>query len=219
MIRVKICGVTRKSDLNEAVGAGANYIGLNFFPKSPRFVDANRARELALETPAGVVKVGLFVDADDAFMDEILAQAPLDMIQLHGEESPERLRAVKLRYGLPVMKALGIKTKDDLAKIEAYDAADQFLLDAKAPEGAVLPGGNGVPFDWRLLEDLQIETPWMLAGGLRPENVREAVLKTHALQVDVSSGVESEPGVKDKALMESFVREARGYVDKVTISD
>ncbi len=210
MIRVKICGVTRKQDVREAVIAGASYIGLNFFPKSPRFVDAARARELALEAPVGVIKVGLFVNPDDEFLDEILSIVPLDMIQLHGGESPDRVREVKLRYGLPVMKVIGVSEKSDLAKFEAYDAADQFLLDAKPPKDAVLPGGNGIAFDWRLLEGFELDRPWMLAGGLTPENVAEAVEKTRALQVDVASGVESAPGIKDKALMESFIREARG---------
>lgn len=210
MIRVKICGVTRKVDLREAVIAGASYIGFNFFEKSPRFLDVEAARALALDAPVGVVKVGLFVDPDDALLDSVLAVVPLDMIQLHGAESPERVREVKLRFGLPVMKVIGISNAGDLARIEEYEAADQFLLDAKAPAGAVLPGGNGVPFDWALLDGLQIDKPWMLAGGLTPENVREAIEKTHVLQVDVSSGVESAPGIKDKALMESFIREARG---------
>ncbi len=210
MIRVKICGVTRKEDLRAAVLAGASYVGLNFFAKSPRFVDIEQARELALDAPVGVVKVGLFVNPDDEFLDEVLASVPLDMIQLHGQESPERLREIKLRFGLPMMKALGISSAEDLAQLQAYDAADQFLLDAKPPKGAILPGGNGVTFDWSLLKGLDLDRPWMLAGGLTPENVCEAVKQTATLQVDVSSGVESAPAIKDKSLMEDFIREARG---------
>ncbi len=210
MIRVKICGVTRKQDVRAAVNAGASYIGLNFFPKSPRFVTAMQARELALEAPAGVVKAGLFVDPNNEFLDEILALVPLDMIQLHGQESPDRVRAVKARYGLPIMKVIGVSEKSDLAKLAEFAAADQFLLDAKPPKDSGLPGGNGVAFDWRILQDFNPEHPWMLAGGLTPQNVAEAIEKTRALQVDVASGVESAPGIKDKDLMESFIREARG---------
>ncbi len=210
MMRVKICGVTRVTDLREAVIAGASYIGLNFFEKSPRFVDAMVARELALEAPVGVVKVGLFVNADDAFLDGIVEAVPLDMLQLHGGESAARVAEVKARYGLPVMKVIGVSGAEDLAQLEEFEAADQFLLDAKPPKDAILPGGNGVSFDWKILKQHKFDKPWMLAGGLRPDNVAEAVKISGATQVDVASGVESAPGIKDKKMMEDFIQAARG---------
>ncbi len=208
-MRVKICGVTRAQDVHAAVISGASYIGLNFFAKSPRFVDAATARHLALAAPVGVLKVGLFVNADDAFLGEIVNAVPLDMIQLHGGESAARVADVKARYGLPVMKVIGVSGEEDLAQLEEFDAADQFLLDAKPPKDAVLPGGNGVSFDWSLLADLNLQKPWMLAGGLRSDNVAEAVKISGALQVDVASGVESAPGIKDKKMMEDFIQAAR----------
>ena len=161
---------------------------------------------LAVEVPAGLAKVLLSVDADNATLDAITTRVPLDMLQLHGRESPERVAEIKARYGLPVMKAIGVAEAGDLAAIDAYAlVADQLLIDAKPPKGAALPGGNGLAFDWRLLADRKYWTrPWMLAGGLTPDNVAEAVRLTGAKQVDVSSGVESAPGVKDAALMKRF---------------
>ena len=154
----------------------------------------------------GIAKVALVVNADDAFLDELVARVPLDMLQLHGSETPQRVAEVKARYGLPVMKAIGIADAGDLAQIDAYSGvADQLLIDAKPPKDAVLPGGNGLAFDWTLLADRKYWTvPWMLAGGLTPANVAEAVARTGALQVDVSSGVESAPGQKDAALIHKF---------------
>lgn len=210
-MRIKICGLTRKQDIREAVIAGASYIGLVFFEKSPRHVSPELARELALEAPVGIVKVGLFVNPDDALLESILKIVPLDMIQLHGSESPERVQEIKARFRLPIMKAFGISDASDLEKLADYDVVDQFLLDAKPPKDAVLPGGNGVAFDWDLLKNMKIDKPWLLAGGLSPQNIAEAVEKTGALQVDVSSGVESAPGIKDKDLMESFIQEAKRH--------
>ncbi|MFP1643117.1 phosphoribosylanthranilate isomerase [Pontitalea aquivivens] len=208
-IRVKICGLTEPSAIAAAVAAGAAYLGFVFFPKSPRNLTIAQARALALEVPVGVAKVALVVDADDATIGAILDQVPIDMLQLHGHESPDRVAQVRARFGLPVMKAVGIAEAADLDRLPAYEAvADQILVDAKAPKGAALPGGNGLAFDWRLIAGRTWDKPWMLAGGLTPDNVAAAVRLTGARQVDVSSGVESAPGVKDGALIRAFVAAA-----------
>ncbi|MCL5776604.1 phosphoribosylanthranilate isomerase [Limibaculum sp. FT325] len=208
-MRVKICGLSTSEGVAAAVAAGARYVGFVFFPPSPRSVDPETARVLALEVPPGIAKVGLFVDPDDALLDAVLAKVPLDMIQLHGEETPARVAEIRRRHGLPVMKAVGIRETSDLALIDLYArVADQLLIDAKPPKGAPLPGGNAVPFDWRLIAGRRWPVPWMLAGGLAPGNVAEAVRLTGARQVDVSSGVESAPGVKDPARIRAFVAAA-----------
>jgi phosphoribosylanthranilate isomerase len=205
-IAIKFCGLSRPSDVSAAVAAGARYVGFVFFEKSPRNVSLETARALALDVPPGVAKVALTVNAEDAFLDALTQTVPLDMLQLHGAETPERVAEVRARYGLPVMKAIGISEAADLAAIDAYaDVADQLLIDAKPPKGADLPGGNGAAFDWELLKQRKYWTvPWMLAGGLTPENVAQATAQTGARQVDLSSGVESAPGVKDPALMQAF---------------
>jgi len=210
-IRVKICGLTQPEQVQAAVAAGASYLGFNFFPKSPRFADISTARDLAIEVPVGVAKVALTVDADNALLDAITDAVPLDMLQLHGHESPARVREVQARYGLPVMKVVGIADRADLIGLQDYwQVADQILVDAKAPKDAVLPGGNGISFDWTLLAERRWPCPWMLAGGLTPANVAEAIRLTNARQVDVASGVETAPGVKDAALMQAFVQAAQG---------
>lgn len=208
-IRVKICGLREAADVEAAVEAGARYVGFVFFAKSPRNLSVGEARDLAVLVPPGVAKVALTVDATDAELDAITGAVPLDMLQLHGQESPARVSAIRARYGLPVMKAIGIAGPDDVAKIPAYGkVADQLLVDAKAPKGAVLPGGNGLAFDWRLVARKYWPCPWMLAGGLTPDNVGEAIRLTGARQVDVSSGVESAPGVKDADLIRAFIAAA-----------
>lgn len=210
-IRVKICGLKTPEDVAAAVGAGAAYVGFVFFDRSPRCVDVETARALALEVPPGVAKVALVVDAQDAALDAIVGTVPVDMVQLHGAESPERVADIRARYGLPVMKAIGIAGPGDVAQIDRYGAvADQLLVDAKPPRGAQLPGGNGLAFDWRLVNRKYWPCPWMLAGGLTAANVAEAVRMTGARQVDVSSGVERAPGVKDAALIRGFVSAAQG---------
>lgn len=209
-IRVKICGLTRPEDVTALARAGAAYAGFNFFPKSPRYVTPAQARELALDCPPGLAKVALVVDPSDALLDEITAVVPLDFIQLHGKETPERVAEVRARYGLPVIKAVGLASEEDLPKIDAFMAvADQLLIDAKAPKGAVLPGGNGLPFDWRLIAGRRWPKPWLLAGGLTAENVAEAVAMTGARQVDLASAVESAPGVKDAEKIMTFVTAAQ----------
>ncbi|WP_170581802.1 phosphoribosylanthranilate isomerase [Ruegeria arenilitoris] len=210
-ISVKICGLTAPEHVRAAVEAGARYIGFNFFPKSPRYAPITQAAALASDVPVGVAKVALAVNFSDAQLDEIVAGVPLDMLQLHGAESPERVAEVKSRFGLPVIKAIGVAEAEDLAAIDLYsDVADQLLVDAKPPKNSDLPGGNGLPFDWRLLAGRKYwRTPWMLSGGLNPGNVAEAIRMTGAKQVDVASGVESAPGVKDPGLIRSFIEAAR----------
>lgn len=210
-VSVKICGLSDPAHIAAAAEAGAAYVGFVFFEKSPRHVTIERARGLALETPPGVAKVALVVNADDAALDLLVDTVPLDLLQLHGKETPERVAEVKARYGLPVMKAVGIASSEDLAAIDVYsEVADQLLIDAKPPAGGVLPGGNGLAFDWELLRGRKYWTrPWMLAGGLTAENVSTAIRLTGARQVDVSSGVERAPGVKDGAMIAEFVSAAR----------
>lgn len=209
-IRVKICGLSEPADIAAAATSGASYIGLVFFKKSPRNVSNADARALALTAPPGVAKVALVVDADDAALDALTDTVPLDMLQLHGRETPQRVAEVRARYGLPVMKAVGVAEAGDLAALDTYArVADQLLVDAKPPKGADLPGGNGLAFDWRLIANRRWPVPWMLAGGLTADNVGEAVRLTGARQVDVSSGVESAPGVKDAGLIARFVAAAQ----------
>lgn len=210
-IRVKICGMKTRADMEAAASARAAYVGLNFFAKSARSVSIAQAAALASEAPVGLAKVGLVVNPTDADLDAITGSVPLDMIQLHGQESVERVAEIKSRYGLPVMKVIGVAEAADLAPIDLYaQVADQIMIDAKAPKGAKLPGGNGVAFDWQLLAGKKYwQAPWMLAGGLTPENVAEAIRKTGARQVDVASGVETAPAQKDADLMRAFVEAAQ----------
>ncbi len=206
-VSIKFCGLSRVEDVVAAADAGARYVGFVFFPKSPRNVTPDEARLLAVEVPVGVAKVALVVDADDAFLDEITSKVPLDILQLHGKESPERVAQIKARYGLPVMKAVGIADAEDLPQLDVYaKVADQILVDAKPPKTGALPGGNGLAFDWRLIANRRWPVPWILAGGLTPENVALAVQMTGARQVDLSSGVESSVGVKDAGLMRAFAQ-------------
>lgn len=208
--RVKICGLRDAGHVAAAVQAGAAYVGFVFFPRSPRHVTPAEARALAIEVPPGIAKVALSVDADDVALDAIVEAVPLDMLQLHGHESPERVAEVRARYGLPVMKAVGIASEADLALLDEHlRVADQLLVDARPPKGGALPGGNGIAFDWRLVSARRWPRPWMLAGGLTPDNVAEAVRLTGAPQVDVSSGIETAPGVKDAELIRRFLAAAR----------
>lgn len=208
-VKVKICGLSRPEDVQAAASAGAVYAGFVFFAKSPRNISVELARDLAIDAPVGLAKVALTVNADDAMLDAIMNTVPLDMLQLHGSETPDRVADLRRRYGLPIMKAIGIADQSDLDQIATYaGVADQLLIDAKPPRGADLPGGNGLSFDWRLVNRKYWPCPWMLAGGLTPDNVALAVQMTGARQVDVSSGVESAPGVKDPELIHAFVKAA-----------
>ncbi|WP_208350484.1 phosphoribosylanthranilate isomerase [Pseudaestuariivita rosea] len=209
-VKIKICGLKRSEEIRAAADAGAQYVGLVFFPKSPRNITVEQAKALATTAPVGLAKVGLFVDTPDDFLDRVLTSVPLDILQLHGHETPDQVAHIRQRYGLPVMKAIGIADEADLPQINDYAAvADQILVDAKPPKTADLPGGNGLSFDWRLIAGRRWPVPWMLAGGLTPLNVAEAVRLTGASQVDVSSGVESAPGVKDIDLITDFISAAQ----------
>lgn len=209
-IRVKICGLGTAEDVVACAKAGAAYVGFVFFPKSPRHLSLDAAQALAVEVPTGIAKVALVVNATDAALDALLARVPLDMLQLHGTETPERVAEIKDRFGLPVMKAVGVADESDLPALAEYShVADQLLVDAKPPKDADLPGGNGLAFDWRLIAGRRWGVPWMLAGGLTPDNVGEAIRLTGATQVDVSSGVESAPGVKSAERISAFVEAAR----------
>jgi phosphoribosylanthranilate isomerase len=210
-IAVKICGLSQPEHVAAAVEAGARYLGFVFFAKSPRNVSIETATALAIDVPPGVAKVALVVNAGNDLLDDIAARVPLDMWQLHGKETPERVAEVRARYGLPVMKAVGISSADDLAELAAQaEVADQILVDAKPPRDAEVPGGQGVAFDWRLIAGRNWAKPWMLAGGLTAQNVKLAIGLTGARQVDVSSGVEVAPGQKDADLIRAFIAAARG---------
>jgi phosphoribosylanthranilate isomerase len=210
-IQVKICGINDAEAYDAACRAGADLVGFVFYPPSPRGVAPEQAAALAARAGGGrrPLLTGLFVDPTDAQIAGVLAQVPLGLLQLHGEETPERCAAIRARFGLPVMKALGIAAEADLALPEAYaPSVDRFLLDAKPPAGASLPGGNAASFDWALLAGRAIPRPWMLAGGLTPLNVAQAIRATGAAMVDVSSGVERMRGVKDPVLIAAFIAAA-----------
>ena len=210
-VEVKICGITDQDALEAAVNGGADYIGLVFYAPSPRAITAERAAELVEFLPDDIQIVGLFVDPDDALLNHGLTHVRLDLLQFHGTEPPERLEEIRLEFGLPVMKMIPISGPDDLAAAEPYLAiCDQLLFDAKPPKDAKLPGGNAVAFDWTILQDRRWGLPWMLAGGLTPENVAEAVRISGAKAVDVSSGVESAPSVKDSDKITAFIKAAKG---------
>jgi phosphoribosylanthranilate isomerase len=203
--RVKICGLTEPERVEQAGRLGAAFLGFVFYPPSPRCVGPALARELAALAPEGARTVGLVVDAGDAEIEALLRAVPLDVLQLHGYETPERVAEIGLRFGCQVIKALRVEAADDLAMLPAHaEAADMVLFDAKPPRDAAWPGGHGLPFDWRLLEGLDLDRPWLLAGGLHAGNVAKAVALTKAPMVDVSSGVESQPGIKDPERLEAF---------------
>lgn len=209
-VRAKICGLRTAAAVQAAVEAGAAYVGFVSFPRSPRHLEAAEIARLGAGVPPGVCKVLLSVDASDAALDAIVGAAPIDMMQLHGRETPERAADVRARYGLPVMKAVGVADEGDLPQLtEHARAADQLLVDARPPRDAALPGGNGLSFDWRLIAGRRWSVPWMLAGGLTPDNLADAVRLTGARQVDVSSGVERAPGEKDAGLIRAFLAAAR----------
>lgn len=213
-VEVKICGIRDAAALDAAVEAGADYVGFVFFPPSPRVVTPAQAAALSARHAGGPVRVGLFVDPTDDDLATVLAAVPLGMIQLQGEETPARAAAIRARFGIPVMKALGIGTEDDFAPVGAFaPVVDRFQFDAKAPPGAPLPGGNAQPFEWRLMAGRAIPKPWQLAGGLTPGNVAEAIRISGAPAVDVSSGVERARGVKDPALIRAFIAAAKGVCD------
>lgn len=210
MALIKICGLSTPETLEAALAAGADMVGFVFFEKSPRHIDDDLAARLGAQVSGRARKTALSVDADDARLDAIVAALAPDGLQLHGKESPERVAAVKARYGLPVLKAIGVSDAADLERAAAYrGVADWLLLDAKPPKDAAHPGGNGVTFDWTLLKHLDRTLPFMLSGGLDPANVAEAIRISTPDGVDVSSGVEDRPGVKNPDKIRAFVETAR----------
>jgi phosphoribosylanthranilate isomerase len=207
---VKICGLSTRETLDVALDSGADMVGFVFFPPSPRHLSLAVARDLSHAVKGRAAKVALTVDADDATLAGIVEALQPDLLQLHGHETPARLRDIKRKFALPVMKALPVETTTDLAALPGYaEAADRILFDARAPKEATRPGGLGAPFDWHLLENLDLKLPFMVSGGLHAGNVAEAVRVTRAGGVDVSSGVESTPGRKDPEMIRAFIRAAR----------
>lgn len=205
-VKAKICGIRTPEAMQAALDGGARWVGLVFFAKSPRNVSIATAAELSRMVGTGTRVVGLFVDPTDDVLAEVTGQVPLDLIQLHGSETPERVAAIRARFNLPVMKALKVGEAADLDAAAAYEpVVDLLLFDAKPPKGAVLPGGNGVAFDWSLLTGRRWSVPWMLSGGLDPANVADAIRATGATAVDVSSGVEDAPGVKSPDRISTFL--------------
>jgi phosphoribosylanthranilate isomerase len=209
-VLVKICGLKTPEALDVALEAGADMVGFVFFPPSPRHVGLAAAAELGRRVGARARKVALIVDADDVLLKSITDALRPDLLQLHGAETPARVQAIKARFGLPVMKAIAVEARADLAAVKLYDTvADRLLFDARAPREATRPGGLGKPFDWHLLEELDLAVPYMLSGGLDPDNVAAALRITSAPGVDVSSGVERAPGEKDHDKIRAFIRAAR----------
>jgi phosphoribosylanthranilate isomerase len=209
-VLVKICGLSTPETLDVALEEGADLVGFVFFSPSPRNVSLHRAGELGARVNGRAEKLALTVDADDRLLANIVDLLRPDLLQLHGKETPARVAAIAQRFGRPVMKALPIETKADLGAIQPYlKVASRLLFDARAPQDATRPGGLGKPFDWHLLERLDLSLPFMLSGGLDPDNVADAIRITRAPAVDVSSGVESAPGVKDVAKIRAFIRAVR----------
>lgn len=209
MIQIKICGLSTRETADAAIGAGASHLGFNFFPPSPRYIAPDRATALVQTVPSRVSRVGVFVDPDDELLE--CTVAALDAIQLHGSETSARVAEVQRRYGLPVWRAVGVATRADIeAAVAAFGGvADRLLFDAKAPSGAPLPGGNGLRFDWRLLGGVDIGRAWALSGGLDAATIGEAIRAANPPLVDVSSGVEDEPGVKSVSRIKAFIAAAR----------
>lgn len=207
-VKVKICGVRTPAILDAAVAAGADLVGLVFFAKSPRHLTVEQAAALTGAARGRLGTVAVLVDPDDALIDEVAETVRPDILQLHGNETPERVAAIKARTGLPILKAIAVSDAADVSRAGAYtDMADQILFDAKAGPDAILPGGNGISFDWRILASA--EPPFALSGGLDARNVAQAIRLTGASLVDVSSGVETAPGEKDATLITKFIQAAR----------
>jgi phosphoribosylanthranilate isomerase len=209
--QVKICGLKTEPALDAALAGGADFIGLVFFPPSPRSIDPQAATALASKARGKAKIVALLVDADDGLIDAVVKAVGPDMLQLHGNEAPDRAVAIRHRWDLPVIKAIKVATANDARVALDYRAmVDYILFDAQPPEGATRPGGHGATFDWGVLSGVKEHVPFILSGGLNPDNVAEAIRATRARIVDVSSGVESNPGEKDPALIERFLHAAKG---------
>ena len=203
---IKICGLSNNESIDAVIAGGATHMGLIFFEKSPRHVSLEQAQSLSQHAGTRIQKVAVSVNADDEYMAEIVSAMQPDILQLHGNEMPDRVAELKSKYNLPVMKAFAISQTSDFEKLAPYIAiADKFLFDAKPPKGSQLPGGNGVAFDWEIMDALPNNVPYMLSGGLDASNVCEAVKRSHAKAVDISSGVESAAGVKNIKLIEEFL--------------
>jgi phosphoribosylanthranilate isomerase len=211
---IKICGLKTQDALETAIDAGADWVGLVFFPKSPRHVGLEQAAELSHFVGTRAKKVALLVDPDDPTLEAVIMAMNPDLIQLHGKETPERVADIKNRFGRPIIKAIGVSEAEDIVAARSYTGADWILLDAKPPKGADLPGGNGISFDWQLLAGLDLGRPLMLSGGLDPSNVAEAIATARPKGVDVSSGVESAPGVKDPERIRAFISAARETIEQ-----
>ncbi|MEL0106760.1 MAG: phosphoribosylanthranilate isomerase [Rhodospirillaceae bacterium] len=210
-LTVKICGLKTVDAVRASVENGAAYVGFVFFEKSPRHVTPFDAQVLSGHVPQHVTKTGLLVDATDDEIEVILGTVPLNLLQLHGSETPARVSAIKEKFQLPVMKAIAVADEGDVKSAKDYEGpADRLLFDAKPPKGADRPGGHGAPLPWGLLAGQSFETPWMLAGGLTPENLAEAVTQSGAAAVDVSSGVEDTPGFKSPNKIKEFLAIAAG---------
>jgi phosphoribosylanthranilate isomerase len=206
-IEAKVCGVKTQEALEAAGKGGACYVGFNFYRPSPRYVEPAQAATLSKFMSPGMKSVAVTVDADDALFDEIFRHFTPDFIQLHGREPPERAAALKARWKTPIIRAIPIRTATDFAAVKTHQGtADYFLFDAAPPKGALLPGGNAVSFDWTLLREQQIATPWFLSGGLKASNMQHAITLSGATRVDFSSGVERAPGEKDPAMIEELLR-------------
>ncbi len=209
-VAVKICGLNDAASVAAAVEGRADFVGFVFFPASPRFVEPETAARLGAAVPKTTVKVGLVVDADDVTLGRIVVQSKVDMLQLHGAESPARAADIRARFGLPVMKAILVETAADVDKARDFEpAVDRLMFDARPPKDATRPGGNALPFDWALLKGRTFVKPWLLAGGLSAANVAEAVRASGARAVDVSSGVEASPGRKSAEKILEFLRIAK----------
>lgn len=212
MTLVKICGLSTPESVAAAIEAGADLLGFVFYPRSPRNVTPDQAAELTKPVPAAVRTVALTVDADDALLETIAATMRPGLLQLHGHETPERVAEIRSRFGTPVMKVLSVASAEDVAKASAYEpVADMLMFDAKPPKEmkGALPGGNALRFDWQLLAGAHFGKPWLLAGGLTPDNVAEAIRTSGAPGVDVSSGVEDAPGRKSIPLIQAFMKAAK----------
>jgi phosphoribosylanthranilate isomerase len=218
-LTVKICGLSTPETLDAALQAGADMVGFVFFPPSPRHIGLEIARELGRRAKGRAAKVALTVDADDATLASIIEALQPEILQLHGRETVARLRDIKQAFGVPVMKAIAVETASDLTPLAGYaPVADRILFDARAPRGATRPGGLGTAFDWHVLESLALALPFMVSGGLTADNVAEAVRVTRAGGLDVSSGVERTPGIKDPEMIRNFIRAARASEDKAAFA-
>ncbi len=210
-MKVKICGLSTPDDVTSSIDAGADLVGFVFFSKSPRNITLDQASTLSSLVPSSVKKVVLTVDPEDYFLKKIISAVDPDLIQLHGRERVSRVSEIREKFNLPIMKAVGIRGENDLGLLREFSyVSDQILVDAKPVDNQALPGGNGIAFDWKIISEFNWGLPWMLAGGLNAENVATAIELTKAEQVDVSSGVEKSPGVKDHGAIRKFIKAAKG---------